>query len=316
MLSGMLCDTHGDLHLDHIYAFPGAGPPEDLVVIDCIEFNERFRFADPIADMAFVVMDLGYHGRRDIALEFTNAYLDAAGDSEGIALVPFFSAYRAAVRTKVEGIKALESEVVVSDRKEAADRATALWMLALDELERPGKRPCLVLIGGLPGTGKSTLAHGLAQRAGFDVLRSDVIRKELAQGENSNLYTPAWHTRIYAECLHRAKSELMEGRRVIVDATFREESQRLAFLELAKQLALRSILVICELDRVEAERRLEARRNDVSDANTSIYREMMKEWEPLSKASASRAVQVSTSGEQPRALDQVLLELRTRGMAE
>src|SRR5262249_46479246 len=59
---GMPCDTHGDLHLDHVYFFPERRAPDDFVIVDCIEFNERFRYADPVGDMAFLVMDLKFHG--------------------------------------------------------------------------------------------------------------------------------------------------------------------------------------------------------------------------------------------------------------
>src|SRR5262249_39475543 len=154
--------------------------PADLVVIDCIEFNERFRFADPVADMAFLAMDLAFHGRRDLARAFADAYFEAAGDAEGRALLPFYTAYRAAVRGKVEGFKLGEAEVPGAERAAARARARAHWLLALGDLEEPGRWPCLVLVGGLPGTGKSTLARGLAERAGFTVIRSDVVRKELA----------------------------------------------------------------------------------------------------------------------------------------
>ena len=96
-------DTHGDLHLEHVYLLPGRQPPADLLIIDCIEFNERFRYADPIADVAFLVMDFHFHGRPDLARVFSQAYLAATGDAEGAALLPFYTAYRAAVRGKVEG---------------------------------------------------------------------------------------------------------------------------------------------------------------------------------------------------------------------
>src|SRR5262249_41535905 len=102
---GVPRDTHGDLHLDHVYLFPDRQPPEDLMIVDCIEFNERFRYADPVADMAFLVMDLIHHGRGDLAETFANAYFEAAGDEEGRALLPFYTSYRAAVRAKVEGFK-------------------------------------------------------------------------------------------------------------------------------------------------------------------------------------------------------------------
>jgi aminoglycoside phosphotransferase family enzyme len=131
---GVPCDTHGDLHLDHVYYFPDRPPPDDLVIIDCIEFNERFRYADPVADMAFLVMDLLFEGRRDLADAFGAAYFAAADDAEGTALLPFYAAYRAAVRGKVEGFELKEKEVPEDERRAALVRAQAHWRLALVEL--------------------------------------------------------------------------------------------------------------------------------------------------------------------------------------
>ena len=159
---------------------PNDSRPDDLVIVDCIEFDERFRHADPVADMAFLAMDFARHGRRDLGRAFADAYFRASGDEEGRTLLPFYAAYRAAVRGKVEGLKHSEREVPAADRAQALDKARAHWLLALGELEDPGRRPCLVLVGGLPGTGKSTLARALAEQAGFTVIRSDLVRKELA----------------------------------------------------------------------------------------------------------------------------------------
>ena len=92
---GLTRDCHGDLHLDHVYCFPERKPPDDLVIIDCIEFNERFRCIDPVADMAFAAMDLAFHGRRDLGRAFAEAYFRASGDEEGRALLPLYTAYRA-----------------------------------------------------------------------------------------------------------------------------------------------------------------------------------------------------------------------------
>jgi aminoglycoside phosphotransferase family enzyme len=147
-------DTHGDLHLDHVYLFPDRPPPGDLVIIDCIEFNERFRFADPVADMAFLVMDLKLHGHRNLAGTFADAYFQAADDEPGQALLPLYTAYRATVRGKVEGMKYREKEVPEPQRADALHKARAHWLLALGELEEPARRPALVLVSGLQGTGK------------------------------------------------------------------------------------------------------------------------------------------------------------------
>ena len=91
---GIPCDTHGDLHLSHVYLFPDRSRPDDLVIIDCIEFSERFRFADPVADIAFLIMDLVFHGRRDLAVACSEAYF-AASEANGQQLLPFYIAYRA-----------------------------------------------------------------------------------------------------------------------------------------------------------------------------------------------------------------------------
>ena len=173
--AGIPRDTHGDLRLDHIYLFPDSTPPDDLAILDCIEFNERFRFADPMADMAFLVMDLRAHARRDLANILTDAYFSARGDEEGRALLPFYVSYRAAVRAKVSALKAIEQEVPQKEREESLMQARIFLLQALIALEEPARCPCLILIGGLPGTGKSTLAHGLAEQAHARVIRSDVV---------------------------------------------------------------------------------------------------------------------------------------------
>jgi aminoglycoside phosphotransferase family enzyme/predicted kinase len=277
---GVPRDTHGDLHLDHVYLFPDEQPPADLVVVDCIEFNDRFRYADPVADMAFLVMDLVFHGRRDLASAFCDVDFEAAADDEGRELLPFCMAYRAAVRGKVEGMELAEAEIPQAERSAALVLAQAHWLLVLGLLEPPEKKPCLVLGAGLPGAGKSTLARGLADRAGFELIRSDLVRKELAKGLHGEaIYTPEWIHRTYAECLRRAQALLFEGRRVLVDANFRREQQRHLFLQAAARWAIPFQILVCRTDRETIRQRLVARRGDVSDADLAIFDKLTREWE-------------------------------------
>lgn len=286
--SGIPRDTHGDLHLDHIYSFPDRAAPADLVIIDCIEFNERFRFADPIADMAFLRMDLIFHGRRDLARLFTEEYLRVRADADGRALVPFYTSYRAAVRGKVEGFELVEKEVPEQERNLALTRARAHWLLALGELEEPPQKPFLLLVGGLPGTGKSTLARGLTQTARLSLIRSDLVRKELAgippltsggAGFGEGIYAPAWSDATYAECQARAERLLFEGKRVVVDASFREEARRQAFLQMANKLAVPAIFLICDAAPETIRKRLAERREDASDAGWTTYQQARTRWE-------------------------------------
>ncbi len=313
------CDGHGDLRLDHIYLFPDRPRPDDLVIIDCIEFNERFRYADPVADIAFVVMDLSRHGRRDLARTFADAYFQAGGDVEGAVLLPFYAAYRAAVRGKVEGIASLEAEVPEADRFAAADRARAHWLLALSEFEQPARRPGLVLVGGLPGTGKSTLSRQLAERAGFTVVRSDVVRKELAglnPGHSARaefeqgVYSPAWSERTYAECLRQAEHLLFQGQRVLIDASFRDEATRHRFLDLGRRWGVPTVLLLCKADPAIIQQRVEGRRDDASDADWSIYRQAAERWEPLPEPTARLSRAIATDCPEQPAIDQALAALR------
>jgi aminoglycoside phosphotransferase family enzyme/predicted kinase len=300
---GVPRDTHGDLRLDHVYLFPDRPPPADLVIVDCIEFDDRFRFADPVADMAFLAMDLHFHGRRDLARAFADAYFRAAGDAEGSALLPLYAAYRAAVRGKVEGMQLAEREVPEAEREAARVRARAHWLLALGLLEEPARRPALVLVAGLPGTGKSTLARGLAERAGFDILRSDVVRKELAGGLTGEaLYTPKWGRRTYAECLRRAEALLFEGRRVLVDANFRREEQRRLFLDRAGRWAVPALLLLCRADPAEIRERLARRHGDASDADWSVFAKLAAEWEESGAATRPWCREVVTTGAREQAL--------------
>jgi aminoglycoside phosphotransferase family enzyme/predicted kinase len=285
---GVPRDTHSDLHLDHVYFFPEKHPPDDLLIIDCIEFNERFRFADPVADMAFLAMDFCFHGRRDFARHFADAYFRASGDDDGRALLAFYSAYRAAVRGKVEGIAISEREIPEAARAKTRARARARWLLALGELEVPSRRPGLVLVTGLPGTGKSMLSHGLATQAGFELIRSDVVRKELAEaigttipqvGFEQGIYSPEWSDRTYAECLRRAQSLLFEGKRVLVDANFRDDGRRQAFLQAAVEWGVRGAMLLCEASPENVRARLQKRRQDVSDATWEIYQKAAEKWQ-------------------------------------
>jgi predicted kinase len=205
----------------------------------------------------------------------------------------------------------------------ALTKARGSWLLALGELEAPGRKPCLILVGGLPGTGKSTLARALAERAGFRVIRSDVVRKELAglagkepgpSAFGEGVYAAEWTERTYTECLRRAEGLLFEGERVLVDANFREEVWRRAFLEAATRWGVPGTLLLCKAEPALVGERLARRRGDASDADWPVYLKAAEAWEEPGPRTRSALQTVSTGGTVERALSQAADALRLWGL--
>jgi len=305
---GIPCDCHGDLHLDHVYHFPERIPPGDLVIVDCIEFTERFRHIDPVADMAFPVMDFAFYNRRDLGAAFADSYFAAADDAGGRPLLPLYTAYRATVRGSVRGMKLAEKEVSAAERAVDLQEARAHWLVGLGALEEPPRRPTLLLIAGLPGTGKSSLARAVADRAGFQVIRSDEVRKVLTTADER--YSPAATARTYAECQRRAEELLFAGQRVLVDANFRVEAQRQAFLDAGRRWGVPALLCVCQADATVIQQRLAARRGDVSDADWQVYQQVAQEWEPPQAAHV-----IDTSGALDAGVAQVMRVLEAEHLA-
>lgn len=311
-------DTHGDLRAEHVYLFPERPRPHDVVIVDCVEFNDRLRYGDPIGDQAFLEMDLRYHGRPDLARSFTRSYLETRSDPEGRRLLPLYSSYRSAVRAKVQGLKADDGDGL------SAHRARAHWLLALGLLETPGRRPALILVGGLPGTGKSTLARALGDQLDLEVVDTDRVRKERAglppdsdpDPETSvRLYSERARRATYRETMRRARARLLRGERVLVDASFHRADRRRPFVELGRRLAVPVVLVICETESDTVRRRLADRANDPSDADWSIYRSMREDWEPIDLPAGVPVVRIDTGAIPDAVTRRAVRALRTHELA-
>ena len=266
---GWVCDGHGDLLADDIFCLAD-GPR----VLDCLDFSDQLRYGDVLADVAFLAMDLEHRGAPEVATRFLELYDEFSGERHPTSLVEYYVAFRELIRAKVSALRAQQGD------DEAPTRARELLDLARDRL-RHG-RVALVLVGGAPGTGKSTVARGLAESRGWVLLHSDVVRKELAGLDpyehapaalGEGLYTPEATTRTYAELLRRARVALELGESVVLDATWSDAGPRADAARVAATTASDMIELRCDVDVDVADARIELRRamhNDPSDAGRDI----------------------------------------------
>src|SRR5690606_19188507 len=220
-----IVDGHGDLLAEDVFCLDD-GPR----VLDCIEFDDRLRWLDGLDDAAFLAMDLERLGAPHLAERFLNWYVEFAADPAPASLRHHYVAYRAFVRAKVACLRHAQS----GDPSAARDAATHT---ALTARHLRAGEVVLILVGGLPGTGKSTLAGRLADRLGAVLLRSDRLRKELsgiapetpaAAPYGEGIYGAEWTERTYRELLARAERLLGHGESVVIDASWTRDAHRRA----------------------------------------------------------------------------------------
>ena len=290
-------EGHGDLRLDHVY-FPAsaASSPEprsrpEPIVIDCVEFNRRFRCADVASDVAFLAMELDAVGRPDLASYFVAAFAARSQDFDLYGVVDFYLSYRAFVRAKVACFVATDPGSAADHRQAKREEAARLFGLARAYAGRPSQRPMLVAVAGAIGTGKSTLAHELGWRMQAPVIGSDRTRKWLAglrptdRGE-AFIYDEVFSRRTYQEVLRRASVVLESGRSAILDATFSSRAMRDRARALAERLGVPFQLVELRCADPEVVReRLRRRRAQpsVSDATEATLDMGTVPFEPISE---------------------------------
>jgi aminoglycoside phosphotransferase family enzyme/predicted kinase len=272
---GYVCDGHGDLQADDVFCLPD-GPR----ILDCIEFCDEFRFSDKASDVAFLAMDLERLGAPELGRRFVAAYEEASSEAIPPALVDFYIAYRAQVRAKVACIRADQQPSGSPERDATVESARGLLALCVHHLEAACIR--LVIIGGLPGTGKTTVAKDVAEKLGATLLRSDVIRKELmgldptlpAEADyRRGLYATDITNEVYDEMFERSARQLKTGCSVVLDASFADDRHRGLARQLGADTASEVTELRCVLDVAEAGARILGRRGserDASDATPQV----------------------------------------------
>jgi aminoglycoside phosphotransferase family enzyme/predicted kinase len=275
--NGFVRECHGDLHLGNLLYLEGR-----VVAFDGIEFNPSLRWIDVLSEVAFLVMDLEAAGHREAAFAFLNAYLEMTGDYAGLVVLPYYAAYRAAVRAAVTLLRA--SQVANADASRAIRVEADQYLRAMERWAQP-RHATLTITHGVAGSGKTTASRELMLREGLIRIRSDVERKRMrnAAGEPQD-YSPTAVETVYERLASLAKRALASGLSVIVDATFLRRAQRLRFRRIAEERNVDLRLVSCTAPLEELRARIASRANEpdnVSDATTAIAEQQLANLEPI-----------------------------------
>ena len=297
---GFVRECHGDLHLGNMALIGGR-----VTLFDCIEFNPELRWIDTISEAAFVAMDLNARGFPGYCWRFLNRYLESSADYAGIKLLRYYFIYRALVRAKVEALRV---------DQEACDTETyqAHIKPALDYIELAGRwstshRAGLIIMHGLSGSGKSTIAAQLVEMLGAIQIRSDVIRKELfdfnADEQTGSALAEGIYTADATELTYRRMAEIAAtiidaDFTVIVDATFLLETQRRTLLEMEVSSLCKRVIVHCEALEEELRKRIVGRENDPSEANLQVLEQQLRSQQPISvgEKTLARVVTIGSDG--------------------
>ena len=299
--TGRVRDGHGDLRLEHVYFQDN----DSIAIIDCIEFNDRFRYADTCADIAFLSMDLTWNGRPDLAERLLGRYARLSNDYDLYSVVNFYESYRAFVRGKIASFVAADPLTTTIVLSRAVEEARRYLLLSL-AFERPSLVPSrLIAVGGMIGSGKSTVANLIADLLSAPVVSSDETRKHLmGHGPDESLRSKAWtgayssdstHA-TYEEVLRRAGVVLRSGRPAIIDASFRSRSMRNAARNLAQARGAPFLMVECVAPSQVCIARLGARgERHESDARPEIFREFAASFEPMIELTQGEHARIDTS---------------------
>lgn len=289
---GFIVDGHGDLLADDIFWAQG-----EPALLDCLEFDDELRYVDCVDDAAFLAMDLEFLGREDLGDHFLQRYAAHSGHPTPPALRDFYIAYRAVVRAKVDCVRLSQG------KSEAAADAARHLDIAARRLRGGAVR--LALVGGNPGTGKSTLARALAEQTGAQIISTDDVRRELRESGvisgdagvlDRGLYSPDKVATVYEAVLRRARPLLGDGRSVILDGTWRDPDARAHAHRLASQTHSAIVEFACSATADTAAGRIATRRGGNSEVTPEIAAALAERragWDTAHRIDTSRPVRDS-----------------------
>ena len=283
---GFVRECHGDMHLANM-----ALVKNNVVIFDCIEFNDSLRWIDTVSELAFAVMDLDDRQRPDLAARLLNGYLQYNGDYSGLALLRFYQVYRAMVRAKVACLRLHQTGLSDSEQQAVTSRYRSYATLA--QRYTRDQKPVMYLTHGVSGSGKTSLTQPALEHFGMIRIRSDVERKRLfglqakeksASATGEGIYTADASRATYDRLRSMARTIIEAGFSVIVDATFLKHAQRRPFRTLSQTLGVRLVLLDFQVDEALAQRWIMERDDageDASEATIEVLKHQLEHREPL-----------------------------------
>lgn len=315
MDQGRIVEGHGDLYSANICFEPSTS---DVYIFDCIEFNERFRCGDVASDVAFLAMDLDFHGLPVLAERFTASMSSGLGDADLLLVNDFYKCYRAYVRGKIGCFTWASGGMDEKTREDARNQATRYFKLALKYAGGLSEKAMMYVFFGLSGTGKSTLARAFAEEKGLAYYNSDVVRKEMVAGIRADeprwepvdqgIYAPGMTKRTYRALCRLAARHLMTGESVVLDATYKDLEMREELLEMARASGAEPHFILCSCPESVVRERLESRRKggQVSDGRWEIYLAQKKGFHPTDHLPGKVLKRVDTTEPVKRLVEQII----------
>lgn len=300
ILNNRIRDCHGDLHSSNICL------DKETHIYDCIEFNHRFRYSDIACDLAFLSMDMDFHGCQDLSTYLIRAYVRLSGDRELLKLLNFYKAYRAYVRAKIHSFSSDSPELTIKEQREHGSMAKKYYRMALEYVQE-AQTPQVFVVFGLMGTGKTALAKELSRQTGWSIFSSDEIRKTSTglspsarkwEPFGKGIYSEEISRRIYLKMRKAAGKLLEEGQSVILDGSYKRQTERLALVDLAKKKGARIRFLECRAPIKIIRQRLAQRAQEsktISDGRWELFDQQRRDFDPVNDPLKSLLFQIQTT---------------------
>jgi predicted kinase len=311
----MIVDGHGDLRPEHICLEP---IPK---IFDCVEFSDSFRHLDILDELCFLALECERLGRDDIGKALLKSQNHIVNEGQVEGLIQFYMSYRACVRAKVALLRSLQS--AGEDRMRALDLANKYLDLADRSMGCPSKPLCLI-VRGLIGSGKSTIARRLSDRLGMTLIQSDRIRREIysqveaSEAYGEGLYTAGSRNQVYEEILESAVASLSSRTSVILDACFLQKDLQQRVQYQVDAMGVRLIIVNCECPQEVAVTRVLERMKDpscLSDARPEHWLDQARDDEGVIPGVPT--ININTAGAGPDALcDELITSIKNIVISE